>query len=143
MEYGRSGLAVHFARCNQMNEEQRRFKRIREIGRRTTDLSVELNEPKKQVKQVTQEAQQSKEEEMDAAELQKKLANMVKKVKDEQAKWKEEKLSAQQPPPPFFQEEMDSRGIKTKVAGNIAFRGRFQSWLHDEYRNSNRAPPQH
>ena len=80
---------------------------------------------------------------MDAAELQKKLANMVKKVKDEQAKWKEEKLSAQQPPPPFFQEEMDSRGIKTKVAGNIAFRGRFQSWLHDEYRHSNRAPPQH
>ena len=36
MEYGRSGLAVHFARCNQMNEEQRRIKtaaRIREMGR--------------------------------------------------------------------------------------------------------------
>ena len=33
IEYGRSGLAVHFARCNRMNEEQRRIKtaaRIRE-----------------------------------------------------------------------------------------------------------------
>ena len=146
MEYGRSGMAVHFARCNQMNEEQRRFKtaaRIREIGGRKTDLSVELNVPKKQVKQVTQEAQQSKEEGMDVVELQKKFENMVKKVKDEQAKWKEEKFSAQPPPHPFFQEEMDSRGIKMRVAGNIAFRGRFQSWLQDEYRYSNRAPPQH
>ena len=47
-----------------MTEEQRRFKtaaRIREIGRSKTDLSVALNEPKKQVKKVTQEAQQSKE----------------------------------------------------------------------------------
>ena len=104
MEYGRSGLAVHFARCKQMNEEQRRFKtaaRIREIGRRKTDLSVELNETKKQVKQVNQEAQQSKEEGMDAVELQKKLANMVKKVKDEQAKWEGERRSAQPPLPPF------------------------------------------
>ena len=84
MEYGRSGLAVHFARCNRMNEEQRRIKtaaRIREMGRRKTDLSVELNEPRKQVKQATQESQQRKEEGMDAAELQKKLANMVKKRK--------------------------------------------------------------
>ena len=133
MEYGRSGLAVHFARCNQMNEDQRRFKtaaRIREMGRKT-DLSVELNESKKQVKQVTQEVQQSNEEEIDATELQKKLANMVKRVKDEQVNWKEERSSAQLPPPPFFQEEMNSRGIKTRVAGNIAFRGRFQSWLQD------------
>ena len=30
-----------------------------------------------------------------------------------------------------------------RVAGNIAFRGRFQSWLQDEYRFSNRAPPQY
>ena len=30
-----------------------------------------------------------------------------------------------------------------RVAGNIAFRGRFQSWLQDEYRYSNRAPPQY
>ena len=63
-----------------MNEEQRRFKtaaRIREMGRRKT--SVELNEPKKQVKQVTQEAQQSNEEGRDAAELQKKLVSMLKK----------------------------------------------------------------
>ena len=64
MEYGRSGLAVHFARCNQMTEEQRRIKtaaRIREIGRSKTDLSVELNVPKKQVKQGNQEDQQNKE----------------------------------------------------------------------------------
>ena len=82
MECGRSGLAVHFARCNRMNEEQRRIKtaaRIREMGRRKTDLSVELNESRNQVKQATQESQQRKEEGMDAAELQKKLANMVKK----------------------------------------------------------------
>ena len=74
-----------------MNEEQRRFttaSRIREMGRRKTDLSVDLNEPKKQVKQVTQEFQQSKEEEMDAAELQTKLANMVRRVKDDQANGK-------------------------------------------------------
>ena len=32
-----------------------------------------------------------------------------------------------------FQEEMNLRGIKMRVAGNIAFRGRFQSWLRDEY----------
>ena len=147
MEYGRSGLAVHFARCNQMNEEQRRIKtaaRIREMGRRNTDLSVELNEPKKQVKQVTQEVQQSKEEGIDAAELQKKLANMVKRVKDEQAKWKEERLSAQSTPPPFFQEEMDSRGNQDEGRGEHQFfRGKFQNWLQDEYRYSNRAPPQH
>ena len=65
-----------------MNEEQRRIKtaaRIREMGRRKTDLSVELNEPGKQVKQATQESQQRKEEGSDADELQKKLANMVKK----------------------------------------------------------------
>ena len=129
-----------------MNEEQRRIKtaaRIREMGRRKTDLSVELNEPRKQVKQATQESQQRKEEGMDAAERQKKLANMVKKAKVEQGKWKEERSSAQPPPRPFFQEEMDSRGIKMRVAGNIAFRGRFQSWLQDEYRYSNRAPPQY
>ena len=72
MEYGRSGLAVHFARCNQMTVEQRRVKtaaRIREIIRNKTDLSVELNAPKKQVKQVNQEDQQNKEEEKDAVEL--------------------------------------------------------------------------
>ena len=58
-------------------------------------------------------------------------------------KWKEERLLAQPPPLPFFfQEEMDLRGIKTRVAGSIAFRGRFRSWLQDEYRCSNRAPPQ-
>ena len=67
---------------------------------------------------------------------------MIKTAKVEQMKWKEERLLAQPPPPPLFQEEMDLRGIKTKVAGNIAFRGRFQSWLQDEYRYSNRAPPQ-
>ena len=84
MEYGRSGLPVHFARCNRMNEEQRSIKsaaRIREMGRRKTDLSVELNDPRKQVKQATQESQQRKEEGIDAAELQKKLANMVKQRK--------------------------------------------------------------
>ena len=53
---------------------------------------MELDQPKKQVKQVTQEAQQSKEEELDTVELQKKLANMVMKVKDEQTKWKEERV---------------------------------------------------
>ena len=148
MEYGRSGLAVHFARCNQRTEEQRRFKtaaRICEIGRSKTDLSVALNESKKQAKKVTQEAPQSKEEEMDVAELQKKLASMVKRVKDEQVKWKEEKKKSElpPPPPPFFQEEMNSRGIKVRVAGNITFRGRFHSWLQDEYIHSNRAPPQH
>ena len=82
MEYGRSGLAVHFGRCSQMTEEQRRFKtaaRIREMGRRKTDLSVELKEPKKQFKQATQAAQPNKEEGMDVAELQKKLSNMIKK----------------------------------------------------------------
>ena len=97
---------VHFARCNRMNEEQRRIKtaaRIREMGRRKTDLSVELNEPRKQVKQATQESQQRKEEGIDAAELQKKLANVVKKTKVEQAKWKDEKLRAQ--PPPFFRKK--------------------------------------
>ena len=47
-----------------------------------------------------------------------------------------------QRPPSFFQEEMDWRGIKTRVAGNIAFCGSFQSWLQNEYRYSNRAPPQ-
>ena len=65
MEYGRSGLAVHFARCNQMNEEQRRIKtaaRIREVGRRKTDLSVELNETRRQVKHASQESQQKKKE---------------------------------------------------------------------------------
>ena len=85
MEYGRSGLAVHFARCNQMTEEQRRFKtaaRIREIGRNKTDLSVELNEPKKQAKQANQEAQQKKEEEKDVVELQRKLSIMVKRVSE-------------------------------------------------------------
>ena len=84
MEYGRSGLALHFARCNQRTEEQRRFKtaaRIREIGRSKTDLSVALDEPKKQAKKVSQEALQSKEQEMDVAELQKKLASMMKRVK--------------------------------------------------------------
>ena len=146
MEYGRSGLAVHFARCNQRTEEQRRFKtaaRIREIGRSKTDLSVALNESKKQTKKVTQEAPQSEEEEMDVAERQKKLASMVKKVKDEQVKWKEEKKNElPPPPPPFFQEGMNSRGIKVRVAGNITFRGRFHSWLQEEYIHSNRAPPQ-
>ena len=85
MEYGRSGLAVHFARCNQMTVEQRRIKtaaRIREIGRNKTDLSVELNEPKKQVKQANQEAQQNKEEEEDVVELQKNLSLMVKKSEE-------------------------------------------------------------
>ena len=91
-----------------MNEEQRRIKtaaRIREMGRSKTDLSVELDEPRK-VKQATQEPQQRKEEGMDAAELQKKLANMVEKAKVEQVKWKEERESTHPPPPPpFFQEE--------------------------------------
>ena len=84
MVYGRSGLAVHFARCNRMNEEQRRIKtaaKIRGMGRRKTDLSVELNEPRKQVNQATRGSLQRKEEGMDAAELQKKLANMVRKRK--------------------------------------------------------------
>ena len=146
MEYGRSGLAVHFVRCNQMTEEQRRFKtaaRIRDIGRSKTDLSVELNEPKKQVKQANQETQQNKEEEKDVVELQRKLSIMVKRVKDEQVKWREEKESIHPPPPPpFFQEEMNLRGIKMRDAGNITFRDKFQSWLQDEYRHSNRAPPQ-
>ena len=117
---------------------------IREIGRNETDLSVELNEPKKQAKQANQEAQQNKEEEKDVVELQRKLSIMVKRVKDEQVKWKEEKESIHPPPPPpFFQEETNLRGIKMRVAVNIAFRGKFQSWLQDEYRHSNRAPPQH
>ena len=68
---------------------------------------------------------------IDVTDLQKKLANMVKTAKVEQMKWKEERFLAQPPPPPFFQAEMDLRGIKTRVAGNIAFRGRFQSWLQD------------
>ena len=91
-EYGRSGLAVHFARCNQMTVGQRRVKtaaRVREIIRNKTDLSVELNVPKKQVKQVNQEDQHNKEEEKDAVELQKNLSLMVKRVKEEQVKWKE------------------------------------------------------
>ena len=56
-------LAVHFARCNQMNEEQRRIEtaaRIREAGRRRTDLSVELNDTRRQAKHVSQESQQKK-----------------------------------------------------------------------------------
>ena len=147
MEYGRSGLAVHFALCNQMTVEQRRVKtaaRIREIIRNKTDLSGELNEPKKQVIQANQEAQQNKKEEEDAVELQKNLSLTVKRVKSEQVKWKEEQESIHpHPPPPFFQEEMNLRGIKVRVAGNIAFHGQFQIWLQDEYRHSNRAPPQH
>ena len=54
----------------------------------------------------------------------------------------EERSVAPPPPPPFFQEEMDQRRIETTLAGNIAFRGRFRSWLQDEHRHSNRAPPQ-
>ena len=76
MEYGRSGLAVHFARCNQMNEEQRRIEtaaRIREVGRRKTDLSVELNETRRQAKHASQESQQKKEK-IDVTEFQKKCS---------------------------------------------------------------------
>ena len=40
-------------------------------------------------------------------ERRKRKHNMVKKVKDEQVKWKESALPP--PPPPFFQEEMNSR----------------------------------
>ena len=61
MEYGRSGLAEHFARCNQMNEEQRRIKTaaiIREAGRRRTDLSVELNDTRGHAIKTSQESQQ-------------------------------------------------------------------------------------
>ena len=77
-------LVVHFARCNQMNEEQRRIKtaaRIREVGRMKTDLSVELNETKKQVKHAFQDSQQKEEEKIDVTEFQKKLVNMVKRTK--------------------------------------------------------------
>ena len=34
-------------------------------------------------------------------------------------------------------------GNKERVVGNTAFRGKFQIWLQDEYRHSNRAPSQH
>ena len=63
MEYRRSGLAVHFARCSQMNEEERRIKtaaRICEVGRRKTDLPVELNETRRQVKHASQESHEEK-----------------------------------------------------------------------------------
>ena len=79
---------------------------------------------------------------MDATDLQKKLTEMVKTAKAEQTRWKEERSVAQPPPPPFFHAEMEQRGIKTTVSGNVAFRGRFQSLLQDEYRYSTRAPPQ-
>ena len=131
---------MHFARCNRMNEEQRRNKtaaRIREIGRRNTDLSFELNEPINKSSRSLRNL--SKEQGMGAVELQKKLANMAKKAKVEQAKWKEQRASAQ-PPHPFYQEEMDSWEIKMSVAGHIAFRGIFPSWLQDEYRYNNRVP---
>ena len=71
MEYGRSGLAVHFARCNHMNEEQRRTKttaRIRETTRRRTDLSVELSDMRGHAKKASQDSQPKKK---DATDLQK------------------------------------------------------------------------
>ena len=101
-------LGCHFARCNQMNEEQKRIKtaaRIREAGRRRTDLSVELIDTRSHAQKASQESHQKNE--IDVTELQKKLANMVKTVKVEQMNWKEERLLARPPPPSFFQEEMD------------------------------------
>ena len=68
--------------------------------------------PKKQIKQVTQESQQSKEEGMDVAELQKKLASMVKKVKDEQVQMERGKRRAHFPPPP---PSLLSRGNEIEV----------------------------
>ena len=79
---------------------------------------------------------------MDATDLPWKFTETVKAAKKEQTQWKEERFFAQPPPPPFFHAEMEERGIKTMVSGNIAFRGRFQSWLQNEDRYSNRAPPQ-
>ena len=38
---------------------------------------------------------------------------------EEQTRWKEERFVTQ-PPPPFFHAEMEQRGIKTMVSGNIA-----------------------
>ena len=60
---------------------------------------------------------------MDATDLQKKLTEMVKTAKEEQIRWKEERFNAPLPPPPFFYAEMEQRGIKTTVSGNVAFRG--------------------
>ena len=141
MKKARSGLAVHFARCSQMNEEQRRIAtaaRIRETGRMRIDLSVELCDTKGKAQRVSRDFQPEK---MDATDPQKKLTEMVKTAKEKQTRWKEER-SVAQPPPPFFHAGMGQRGIKTTVSGNVAFRGRFQSWLQDEYRYSTRAPPQ-
>ena len=89
-------------------------------------MSVELNEPKKQVKQANQEIQQNKEEEKDVVELQKNLSLMVKRAKDEQVKWKEENDSIH-PLPPFFQEEMNSRGIRRGWRGTPLFVANFNS----------------
>ena len=88
MEYGGSGLAVHFARCYQMSEEQRRIKtsaRIREAGPRRTDSSVEMNDTRGHAKKHLSGVS-AKKKEIVVTELQKKLKNMVKAAKDEQMK---------------------------------------------------------
>ena len=75
----------------------------REMGRKT-DLSVELNEPRQHVKQATQDSQQRKEEGIDAAELQKKLANIVKKRKLNKPNGKKKNCVHNLRRLPFFQE---------------------------------------
>ena len=63
MECVRSGLAVRFARCSQMNEGQRRIAtvaRIRETRRRRIDLSVELCDTKGNAQRVSQDSQPEK-----------------------------------------------------------------------------------
>ena len=69
MEYARSGLAVHFARCSQMNQAQRRIisaARIRETGRRRIDLSVESSDAKGYPQKASQDSHPGK---MDATDL--------------------------------------------------------------------------
>ena len=99
------------------------------MGRRRTDLSVGLGGTKGHPQKASQDLQSKK---MSATDFQKKLTDMIKAVKDEHVRWKEERAIIPPPPPPFFQEEMDQRRIKTTVAGSIAFRGKFKNWLHEE-----------
>ena len=134
---------VHFARCN---EEQRRIQtaaRIREAGRKT-DLSVELNDTRGRAKKnLSGVSAKKKEKKLPLLSSRRSWQIWLK-----ERRWLNKRNGKRNDCLRnlrrflFFQEEMDLRGIKTRVAGSIAFRGRFRSWLQDEYRCSNRAPPQ-